>query len=780
MTEPSVTGVLPNGLSVRLISAPQLPAASACLHCASGSFSGPERWPGLAHLLEHLLFHGGKKWPGEQRLMPWITARQGRVNATTGLCQTLYYFDCAVTDLPGGIERLLDMVSDPLFSADTVRREIAVIDAEYQMLSRHTPTLLTAVMHASVSEPALYGRFIAGNRDSLSGDLPGLVQALHDFHRQHYHPDNLSLTVRAPLPLAELQQLVPMVAELTGHQLRPFSKAATAPAAYPFPLRPEPSSRLLQLPGEGHHCLESVIADPSGELLAAVPLLQALLSDAAPGSLHHYWSQRGYCRQLGLDVVSTVPGSLWLRVHLQRPSPAPQAAGQLTADWLLWLEQLTMLSAGQIAHYQQLALQHFGRLSPMEQLRQLESGLGQFDQPVRALATALLQQPPDELQTTVQLRAESVLACGFRCITACSPLPTATISQQQQGFVFYPQTVSPPQIITDCCSLLPDEWQYLPVASTAIRIMMRPVQGTTLTPAQLLLLEQSLQPLFSRVRHAAGEASITDVHGLPWVVISLPDAGDAIDICRWLAALWPADFSAARQPGQQIVIRRLLAEFPAMLAQTLAQPRWSGFIQCQDHRLFRQLSDILRQTLRVEAPAACRQMPRSVDSRHHLPQQEEDNALLYFLPLPDQMRDGRAAARAMVSLCQPLFYHWLREELSAGYVVDCRYQQYGETAGMLFLLQSPDYDCRQLALWCRQFLPRIRSQIVGLTEIPPLATLPPLHNNPLVLQAMQQSDPSLSAAHPAPADIGQIQALYHYWVSHNDEVLQLSCGRWPE
>lgn len=100
------------------------------------------------------------------------------------------------------------MVSSPLFSTETAEREIGVIDAEYRLLSQQARTLITASFHDLVISPAVYRRFIVGNRHSLSGDLPALLQALNDFFRQHYRADKLTLTIRAPLSHAVMQQML--------------------------------------------------------------------------------------------------------------------------------------------------------------------------------------------------------------------------------------------------------------------------------------------------------------------------------------------------------------------------------------------------------------------------------------------------------------------------------------------------------------------------------------------------------------------------------------------
>ena len=139
------------------------------------------------------------------------------------------------------------------------------------------------------------------------------------------------------------------------------------------------------------------------------------------------------------------------------------------------------------------------------------------------------------------------------------------------------------------------------------------------------------------------------------------------------------------------------------------------------------------------------------------------------------------AAKALAALYQPAFYHWLREELSVGYVVSCHYQQFLNMPGILCVLQSPGYDCRQLSGWCQQFFSRMSLQITRLAEAPQINVPSPFHHDRLILQAMEQLDPELrAAASPQQQQIpsvARLQQLHHYWTTHTGEALQLSCGR---
>ncbi len=85
MTLATRTVTLPGGLQATLVHQPQADRAAALARVAAGSHHEPSRFPGLAHLLEHLLFYGGERYRDDDRLMGWVQRQGGSVNATTRL-----------------------------------------------------------------------------------------------------------------------------------------------------------------------------------------------------------------------------------------------------------------------------------------------------------------------------------------------------------------------------------------------------------------------------------------------------------------------------------------------------------------------------------------------------------------------------------------------------------------------------------------------------------------------------------------------------------------------
>lgn len=73
--------VLANGLEALLISDPDADRSGAALDVRVGSWHDPQEFPGLAHAVEHFLFLGTQKYPGENDYGMFLNAHGGSSNA---------------------------------------------------------------------------------------------------------------------------------------------------------------------------------------------------------------------------------------------------------------------------------------------------------------------------------------------------------------------------------------------------------------------------------------------------------------------------------------------------------------------------------------------------------------------------------------------------------------------------------------------------------------------------------------------------------------------------
>ena len=88
---------LTNGMQVMLVSDPTCDYAAAAMDVGVGSSSDPVELPGLAHMLEHMLFLGTSKYPREDEYTTYLEQHGGESNAFTAHENTHYCERALVT-----------------------------------------------------------------------------------------------------------------------------------------------------------------------------------------------------------------------------------------------------------------------------------------------------------------------------------------------------------------------------------------------------------------------------------------------------------------------------------------------------------------------------------------------------------------------------------------------------------------------------------------------------------------------------------------------------------
>src|SRR3954454_12396136 len=124
---PFTRHVLPNGLRVLVAPMPHTRSVTVALYFGSGSRYEPTHEQGIAHLVEHMLFKGSRRYPSAQRISETIEGVGGILNAVTDKELTAYYAKVATrrAELPCAL--LTDMVQAPLLEASELEKEKRVV-----------------------------------------------------------------------------------------------------------------------------------------------------------------------------------------------------------------------------------------------------------------------------------------------------------------------------------------------------------------------------------------------------------------------------------------------------------------------------------------------------------------------------------------------------------------------------------------------------------------------------------------------------------------------------
>jgi len=215
---------LENGLTVLVVPRPGFTKTLAYFATDFGSVhtdftldGQPVQVPaGIAHFLEHKLF----ELP-DRDVSAEFAALGANINAFTSYDMTAYYV-LATQDFPKCLKLLLEFVSTPYFTEETVEKELGIIDQEIGMHtdspdSRIFENLMGAMFsHFPIRQPIL------GTEASIRRITP---QLLHTCHRAFYTPANMVLCV--------VGDVVPEAVEAIAREV--LGKAYTAPAVKTTP-----------------------------------------------------------------------------------------------------------------------------------------------------------------------------------------------------------------------------------------------------------------------------------------------------------------------------------------------------------------------------------------------------------------------------------------------------------------------------------------------------------------------------------------------------------------
>jgi len=675
-----------NGLRVTLIHQPDARQAAALAQVAAGSHDEPEAWPGLAHLLEHLLFSDSARFQGNARLMPWVQAAGGRVNATTLTRSSAWFFEVEASLLAEGVARLADMLAAPQFTPDAIAQETAVIDAEYRLIQQHTPSRREAALNTRVSAPSAFQRFHIGSRDAFGDDVGALKQALHQFHQRFFQAGQTQLWLQGPQTLEELEQLAQGVAR----QL-PSGRAEPRTDTIHFVREADIA---LTTQGAGELRITASLRGDTAAIRDNVTLMREFLQDEAPGGAMHALRQQAWAQQLEFTWLSLENAGGWLTLQFETEQPEALCAWYPQA-----LRALAQTSQAQQHHYLRLSQQRFAALTPLDQLRERAFG---FAPPAHTsgfipLLRQLMNAPQARLWSSPAVQGETVETQGFTL--ALQPWAPGHFNGALPTLRFHPQAthalhLTPPAARAPLLHLAPGK--------EPVTLMLRPPFFTTLSRTAAVAIDRRLRPLFALLRHQGGRGSWQEIQGVWQLEVQLPPESEA-----WLASLPDAlhqrESLNAEPSSDDVAIRELLRRLPQAVASAAPAKGWRAALyggSPQQHDLIaRWLSPLTGTT---DDKAAEPVQGNRLTVKHH----SRDGALLLFLPCPREI--SLAALRALALLMEPRFFQRMRVEQQIGYVVSCRYHRCVDRDGILFALQSPQIMPDALLEQCHLFLQQLQ------------------------------------------------------------------------
>ncbi|XP_048364559.1 nardilysin-like [Sphaerodactylus townsendi] len=186
--------------------------SAAALAICVGSFCDPDKLPGLAHLLEHMVFMGSKKYPEENGFDAFLKTHGGTDNASTGTEQTVFQFEVQKKHFKEALDRWAQFFIHPLMIQDAIHREIEAVDSEYQ-LAKPSDENRRELLLGSLAKPGHPMRkFFWGNAETLKyqpqKNRIDTYARLRDFYKRHYSAHYMNLVVQSRETLDTLEKWV--------------------------------------------------------------------------------------------------------------------------------------------------------------------------------------------------------------------------------------------------------------------------------------------------------------------------------------------------------------------------------------------------------------------------------------------------------------------------------------------------------------------------------------------------------------------------------------------
>ncbi len=220
LSEQVVWDRLPNGLTVAVVPKPGFSRRIAYFVTDYGSIhtkftldgKAYEAPAGVAHYLEHKLFD----MPGRD-ITAEFAALGAVPNAFTSYDMTAYYFSCT-EHFGENLRLLLEFVSTPYFTEESVRKEQGIIGQEIDMNEDAPDTrVFENLMKAMYREHPIRVP-ILGTRQTIGEITP---EVLHQCHKAFYSPGNMLLCVVGDVDPEEVSAIArEQLADIPGPQVQ--------------------------------------------------------------------------------------------------------------------------------------------------------------------------------------------------------------------------------------------------------------------------------------------------------------------------------------------------------------------------------------------------------------------------------------------------------------------------------------------------------------------------------------------------------------------------------
>jgi zinc protease len=183
---------LPNGLEVIVVENHGVPLVTIEANARNGSFTQSPTYEGLSHLYEHMFFKSNASYPQPEQFVARASELGAVFNGTTQEERVNYYVTVSSDSTMPAMAFLASALRNPLFRADELERERAVVIGEYDRAESDPGYALTTAMGKSLWGSAWSRKNPLGERAVILRTTP---EQMRTIQRKYYVPNNTALIV---------------------------------------------------------------------------------------------------------------------------------------------------------------------------------------------------------------------------------------------------------------------------------------------------------------------------------------------------------------------------------------------------------------------------------------------------------------------------------------------------------------------------------------------------------------------------------------------------------
>ncbi|KRH93159.1 N-arginine dibasic convertase NRD1, Zn2+-dependent endopeptidase, insulinase superfamily, partial [Pseudoloma neurophilia] len=159
-----------------------------------------DKVPGLAHLLEHLVFITPEDKNDRNEFGNFLNTHNGHSNAFTSDHMTVYHYEIDTPGLEKSLQLFSHFFRNPMIEEKTIESEINNVDSEFQMGKGHDDYRIWRLQEILAGK-----KFSTGNKNTFGTDYKKLQTILRNFHAKYYK--KMAFVIQSNLELIEIKRL---------------------------------------------------------------------------------------------------------------------------------------------------------------------------------------------------------------------------------------------------------------------------------------------------------------------------------------------------------------------------------------------------------------------------------------------------------------------------------------------------------------------------------------------------------------------------------------------